>query len=212
MKKWLNLNCLIIFFILCCNFTYAQEKLKELESFKKGSAQARLDLAKQYLNEGDEAGQKEAARLLRSIVINEEENYLIPAFMMLKEIRDKIRYHYPEVNDNEYKKAGGSLGEALKNKGEIDKSIDALIEEAGTLSSDAQIRLEILYMYHVDGYPQDDVRILKYYQESASEGLPRSQFFLGNIYKNGWGVKKDERAGQEFLKLSDWKRRGFRLH
>ena len=182
-----------------------------IEAAQRGAGQARIDLAKYYLQKGGEENQRQAAKLLRAVAVEEQEDFLMPAYLMLHDIREMIRSRYPEITDKEYEKADNSIGVALLGKGDIDKAIDALIEEAGCLSSSAQIRLSIMYQYDVKGYPYDDPRILRFYEETAQEGLPRSQFFLGHIYLNGWGVPKDEKKGQQFLELSDWKNREFKL-
>lgn len=178
---------------------------------QRGAGQARIDLAKYYLQKGGEENQRQAARLLRAVTVEEQEDFLMPAYLLLHDIRGTIRSWYPEITDKEYEKADNSIGRALLQKGNIDKGIDALVEEALCLSSTAQIQLEIMYQFHVEGYPEYDSRILKFYEELAQEGLPRSQFFLGHIYLNGWGVEKDEEKGQRLLAQSDWENREFKL-
>ena len=175
------------------------------------SNQERIDLARQYIQEGGEDNERQAAKLLRVVAISEEEDYLLSSYSMLADLRKKIRGRYPHITDVEYKESDKSIGRVLLHKGDIENGINALIEEAECLSSAAQIQLEIMYKYHVEGYPKEDDRILKFYEKTVLEGLPRSQFFLGHIYLNGWGVPKSEEEAQALLEASEWEERKFQL-
>jgi len=173
------------------------------------SGERRLEMAAEYLDLGGEEGKAEATKLLRSISIDEQEEYVFQAYMMLGKIQKMIREEYPDVTDEELSKTHDCIGKALIDRGEVDRGIEALIREAQCFSGPAGIMLEIIYKNDIEGYPHKDKRILNHFEQAAQEGDFRSLYFLGQIYLNGWGVEKDIEKGNGYLELSQWQERGF---
>jgi TPR repeat protein len=170
-----------------------------------------ISLAESLIAKGGAKNTERAEKILRELFISEDGQATIPAILLLREIRERLRDAHPEITEGEYAEARGSIGIALLEKYGYEKAINALIEEAACLSAIAQNELELIYMCKVDGCPAYDGRILEFFEETAAEGLPRSLFFLGQVYKNGWGVQKDEEKGEDYLYRSDWQNRGFEL-
>jgi TPR repeat protein len=171
----------------------------------------RFDLANQYLSRAGLENRHRALKLLRAIILDGQEEYMMQAMLLLIESREAIRKRYGYISDAEYEKSHNSIGSALFWRKNYSEAIDVLIEEAWYMSSSAQVILEIIYRYKVGEHPQYDRRILEFYGASAAKGNPRTQFLLGHIYANGWGVEKNKEKGLHYLTLSDWQRRGFTL-
>ncbi len=201
--------------LLLCIFSssaFAGERVDQLAALAaQGDGAARVELAQDYLSQGGRDNERKASKLLRAVIIDEQEEYVMAAGLLLAQMKKDIRQRYPKITDAEYKDAKGSAGYALMGGMGVRGVIDLLVEEALCLSSQAQIMLAVLYEYKNDDWPTYDPRILKYFEETAKEGLPRSLFFLGHIYLNGWGVKMDEAKGNKYLEASHWQERGFEL-
>ncbi|MBF0216116.1 MAG: sel1 repeat family protein [Candidatus Omnitrophica bacterium] len=210
-KGWVMFS--ILGALVCVYGPIVQAKISETGS-QVGRSQSRdpISLASELLTVGGENNRSKAAKLLRSVTIEaEEEGLIYQAAMMLSDMKEDIRERYGEISDEELKYWNNSVGCALLDRYGYERAIDVLIEESGCLNSQAQIMLVVIYEYEIEGCPAYDKRILRFFEETAEEGLPRSQFMLGLIYQNGWGVEKDEIKGQKYLNLSDWKNREFKL-
>jgi TPR repeat protein len=169
---------------------------------EQGDVEAQFNLAKAYFEQGltPETEQK-AAKLLRKIAIDLQEEFFLPTFMLLEKMRQTIRREYPYVSDAALKNSGGSFGVAIALSGSTDAGIDAAIREALLLDAAAQIWLEISYASDAN-VSQYDPRILKYFKKMASEKLPRASMFMGRILINGWGVPKDNKAAIGLYKIA----------
>ena len=146
-----------------------------------------------------------AARL-RKIVIQspDDETSILSAYLLLGRLREKYWEDYPEVSPDEINDAQGSVGVALFRQKGADKErvMNALVRDAYCLCSSAQIMLNILYEFPVEGYKSRDSRILGFYQRTAKEGLKPSQEFYGKILLQGLGVKADRSKGVKLLEAA----------
>lgn len=169
----------------------------------RGSGKSRLALAKRYVARGlTPETENQAAGLLRRIVADKQEDYLLPALSLMGEIRQSLRIAFSAVSDAAIEATRGSVGIALSRTGDTKTGIAVTLREALLLHHIAQIHLEVVYRYPVDGYQPYDPRILQYFRKTAAEKLPRSMFFLGRILLNGWGVDADVRRAKYLLKTS----------
>jgi TPR repeat protein len=169
-----------------------------------GNLAERLELARTIIQQGElERMEKEAAPLLRRIAftIDDQPKQGFQAWLLLDEIHKRIRDEFLSLTGQKIDAlAGSAVGSALIKQGKKDLGVDMLIREAWLLRSPAQLHLELLYTYHVEGFQRHDTRILKFYEETSAEGIPRSQFFMGKILLNGWGVPRDKDRAIELLR------------
>lgn len=184
---------------------YQSNEFSELvNTAQAGSGKSRLALAKLYVAHGlTPKSEQEAAKWLRKIVADGQEEYLLPAFLLAGEIRKLIRDDFPNISDAELEQANGSVGVAIARNSDKVTGVGVTIREALLLHHVAQLHLEIVYEYPVRGYQPHDPRILSFFKKTASERLPRSMFFLGKIFLNGWGVEADETRGRKLLEASE---------
>lgn len=187
------------------NSPYQSNEFSELEkNAQAGSGESRLALAKLYVARGlTPKTEQDAARWLRKIAADRQEEYLLSAFMLAVEIRKLLRDDFPNISDAEIEQANGSVGVAIARMGDTDTGVAVIVREALLLNHVAQSHLEIVYEYPVEGYQRHDPRILSFYKKTASEKLPRSMFFLGKILLNGWGVEADVIQGKNLLEASE---------
>jgi TPR repeat protein len=119
----------------------------------------------------------------------------------LLEIRGEIARGVPEIAAFQRPDSDVPAGWILVfTLGRVDEGVATLIREAGTLSPQAQLALEVLYENPVEGGPPlHDPRIRRFFLESAAEGLPDSIVFVGKMFAQGWGVPQDEERALEIL-------------
>jgi len=72
-----------------------------------------------------------------------------------------------------------------------------LQKEAEAGSAEAQNNLGNMYA-NGQGFPNDDVKAVEWYQKAAVQGLAEAQFNLGFMYANGQGVLKDKAKAVEW--------------
>ena len=172
------------------------------EAAEQGSAKARFSLAKAYVRRGlTPKTEQEAARWLRKIIIDEQEEFMFQAMMLLGKMHEMMRKEYPNVSEALLKRSHGSLGAAIAEIGDYDAAIIVAIREALLLNAPAQIWLEISYISDAN-IRKYDPRILEYYREMASEKLPRAMLFMGKILVDGWGVPKNGREAAKWYRLA----------
>jgi TPR repeat protein len=107
----------------------------------------------------------------------------------LEEVRRRMWQEYPGLEGPPTEEGPGS---DLLARGREAEAIPALIREAATLSTSAQLTLERLYDEGVESrLASHDPRILRYFTWAAAEGLPRPRLALARIYARGAGVPKD---------------------
>ena len=87
-------------------------EVSDLEkSAQAGSGKSRLALAKLYVAQGLTPNtEQQAAKWLRKIVADGQEEYLWPAMLLLVEIRKSIPGEFPNISDTAINQADGSLG------------------------------------------------------------------------------------------------------
>jgi TPR repeat protein len=136
---------------------------------------------------------------LRSLFMKKE--HLWEVMMAFQEIGKNIRRQFPEISDEQYKESYFCVGAILAQK---DKklAIDVLIREGKALGVAAQIKLEIIYRYNVEGYESYDSRILEFFKLMALDGMPRGQFEYGQVLLNGWGIEPNIKEGLKYLELA----------
>jgi TPR repeat protein len=165
---------------------------------RSGDVQAQFVFA-DVLWHGTNAGaDREAAlRWYRRAVLNGSRD----ASERLLEIRREIARGVPEIAAFQRPDSDVPVGWILVFQlGRVDEGVATLIHEAGTLSPQAQLALEVLYENPVEGGPPlHHPRIRQYFLESAEEGLPDSIVFVGRMFAHGWGVPQDEERALEIL-------------
>jgi TPR repeat protein len=120
------------------------------------------------------------------------------ALQALQDVRLRLRQEVPGLEESQ---PGEGVGTTLLNQGRTQEAVVMLLREAAVLSEPAQKALERLYMDGVEGQlaPYDE-RILRYFIDSAAEGLPEARLVLARIYANGLGVSKDRNKALALLK------------
>jgi TPR repeat protein len=175
--------------------------VKLRKAAKQGDANAQFTLAKTFMGQGlTPETEQEAAKWLRQIVINKNDELMLPAFLLLGEMRKIIRNEYPNVTDAEMEKSYDSIGISIAQSGNIHSGINAAIREAKLLHAPAQIWLTTFYSNN-EYIRLQHPRILEFITQMANEGLPRAMHIMGRIVINGWGVQ------QNFREAIRWFRR-----
>ena len=176
--------------------------VKLRKAAQQGVAKAQFTLAKTFVDQGlTPETEQEAAKWLRQIVINKNEELLFLAFQLLGEMRKIIRREYPNISDAEIKETSGSIGIAIAESGDKDAGVDAAIREAKLLFAPAQLWLEISYTSDANVRLYDS-RILEFYTKMAAERLPRAMLVMGKIVINGWGVQQNFREAIKWYRLA----------
>ncbi len=130
------------------------------------------------------------------------------AVLTMQELNDmRIAYvarEYPEVSAKELEASWkkGGLGRIFMDKGEREKVIPALVAESRFLSSPAQILSWAVFRAGIRGIPRFDPTLYSFYMEMAEEGSPRYQYYLGEIYANGYGQAKDDAISKKWFTAS----------
>ncbi len=111
--------------------------------------------------------------------------------------RDSLWEAYPELGRSHVDE---SVGLRLLQRGRVQEALPILIQEAAALSSTAHRLLETLYeVGFEDALEPHDGRILKFFEETAAEGLLRSRLVLGRIYFEGLGVAADRHRARRLV-------------
>ena len=171
---------------------------------EQGDANAQFKLSKTFVDQGlPPETEQEAAKWLRKIVVNQDEELTFPAMMLLGKMREIIRQEYPEISDAKIQQSNGSIGIAIAENGDKDAGIDAAIREANLLFAPAQIWLEMSYSSDAN-VRRYDPRILEFHRRMAADGLPRAMLVMGNLYADGLGVQQDhEEAVRWYRKAAE---------
>jgi uncharacterized protein len=172
------------------DFDYGESVKWYRKSAEQGYAQAQLSLGRLYeKGNGVLENKAKAAKWYRRAGTQNHFN----AFVSLRKLNEKLHRKYPGVPKD------SSIGQHLLNSGRIDQGINLLIKEALLLDTKATSYMWNIYQYHIKGYPRFDPRIFRTIKLLATEGVPRSQYYLGVIYDEGLGVKANEELALQWL-------------
>ena len=143
--------------------------------------------------------ESELARRLRLVVLSNSLEHSLQAMMLLQDLRRGIWNEYADLRPEGTNTIDESVGVALSRAGRKDEALDVLIREAQMLSMPAELMLNIIYTYNVEGYRQRDPRILNLYEVLAKEGQPRAKMRLGELLLKGNGAPFDRRRALRLL-------------
>jgi TPR repeat protein len=162
----------------------------ELGDIIKPSSQE-LEMMVKLLTQCDK-GDADALRQLsdsrRAITSHRTESYLAHLMLLHAGRRKIMAAEFPELSAINI---GECYGAQLVHEKRPKEAMNALLREAQCLDSAAQMLLRLFYMNKVDGYTEQDPRILELFREQAAEGSDRAKLYMAEFCLDGAGLPKD---------------------
>lgn len=145
-----------------------------------------------------------------SFTPNLTESEILGSMLLAKKLQELIPKQFPNVSQKDIEEKHNSVGAAIffsaankQDKEKLKLGVDVLIREARLMSAAAQMALNIIYLYKIEGHPAYNSKILEHINHTAELGMKRSQYFLGTYYYYGNGVPQDKERGINLLKKSE---------
>jgi TPR repeat protein len=192
LRHWLFSVCVVFLFLTTANA--AEKLLQEIE----------LNYSKNTLSVAKE---KEFAATLRRLFV-EAMNTQNPTNLSLitrgfKLLLNNLHAQVSDVNPEELKQAGNSVGVALESKLQTledqKRQTALMIREAGLMLYTAFYRLQ----EYCDPTHPEYRAIVEFFNQTAYEGVPDSQLFYGYLLLSGERIKQNIPEGIALLKASN---------
>jgi TPR repeat protein len=139
-------------------------------------------------DKGDSEALGQLSAFRRKLASLDVQTYLEQLMLLHAGRRKIMATEFPELQAIE---VGECYGSRLVREKRPKEAMNALLREAQCLDSSAQILLRQLYLYKMEGYPEQDPRILELFREQAAEGSNRAKLNMADFCLAGAGMPKD---------------------
>jgi len=129
------------------------------------------------------------------------DKYMVLNKMLEKYYEDNSWFGMTDEDKKEMKANKYPVGLFVMRK-DVNKGLEVLFDEAGTLDMPAQVLLDIIYQNGYKTLAPGDSRILNFWEKLQAEGSQRASLNLGVYYIKGIGVKPDYDKAREYLEKS----------